>query len=114
MSAMTSQITRVSIVYSTICSGDRSKKTSKLRVSVLCEGNPPVTGEFPAQRASNAENVSIWWRHHVKDIYRRYAGITNMNIITDADHFIQYSSNVTGHKQTTREQGNPPCIAYSI
>ena len=23
-----------------------------------------VTGEFPAQRASNAENVSIWWRHH--------------------------------------------------
>ena len=25
---------------------------------------PKVTGEFPAQRASNAENVSIWWRHH--------------------------------------------------
>ena len=24
-------------------------------------------GEFPAQRASNAENVSIWWRHHVMD-----------------------------------------------
>ena len=23
-----------------------------------------VTGEFPAQMASNAENVSIWWRHH--------------------------------------------------
>ena len=22
------------------------------------------TGEFPAQRASNAENVPIWWRHH--------------------------------------------------
>ena len=22
------------------------------------------TGEFPAQRASYAENVSIWWRHH--------------------------------------------------
>ena len=27
-------------------------------------GNSPVTGEFPAQMASNAENVSIWWRHH--------------------------------------------------
>ena len=27
-------------------------------------GNSPVTGEFSAQRASNAENVSIWWRHH--------------------------------------------------
>ena len=42
----------------------RSKKTSKLRVTALCAGNSPVTGEFPAQRASNAENVSIWWRHH--------------------------------------------------
>ena len=42
-----------------------SKKTSKLRVTGLCEGNSPVTGEFPAQRASNTENVSIWWRHHI-------------------------------------------------
>ena len=23
-------------------------------------------GEFPAQRANYAENVSIWWRHHVR------------------------------------------------
>ena len=43
----------------------RSKKTSKLRVTGLCVGNSPETGEFPAQRASYAENVSIWWRHHV-------------------------------------------------
>ena len=42
----------------------RSKKTSKLRVAGLCMGNSPGTGEFPAQMASNAENVSIWWRHH--------------------------------------------------
>ena len=42
----------------------RSKKTSKLRVTRLCAGNSPVTCEFPAQMASNAENVSIWWRHH--------------------------------------------------
>ena len=42
----------------------RSKKTSKLRVTGLCEVNPPVTGGFPSQRASNAENVSIWWHHH--------------------------------------------------
>ena len=27
-------------------------------------GNSPVTGEFPAQMASNAELVFIWWRHH--------------------------------------------------
>ena len=42
----------------------RSKKTSKLRVAGLCAGNPTGTGEFTAQRASDAENVSIWWRHH--------------------------------------------------
>ena len=42
----------------------RSKLTSKLRVTGLCAGNSPVTGEFPAQKASNAENVSNWWRHH--------------------------------------------------
>ena len=46
----------------------RSKKTSKLRVTGLCAGNSSGTGEFPAQMASYAENISIWWRHH--DIYR--------------------------------------------
>ena len=44
----------------------RSKKTSKLRVTGLCVENSPVTGEFPAQRASNEEDVSIWWCHHDK------------------------------------------------
>ena len=43
--------------------GRRSKKTAKLRVTGLCSGKSPVTGEIPAQMASNAENVSIWWRH---------------------------------------------------
>ena len=42
----------------------RSKKTSNFRVIGLCEGNSPVTEEFSSQMASNAENVSIWWRHH--------------------------------------------------
>ena len=43
----------------------RSKKSSKPRVTGHCAVNSPVTGEFPAQMASNAENVSIWGRHHV-------------------------------------------------
>ena len=43
----------------------RSKKTSRLRGTGFCEGNPPVTGGFPSQRVSNAENVSMWWRLHV-------------------------------------------------
>ena len=33
----------------------RSTKTSKLCVTGLWEANPPVTGGFPSQRASNAE-----------------------------------------------------------
>ena len=42
----------------------RSRKTPKLRVTGLCAGNSTGTGGFPAQMATNAENVSIWWRHH--------------------------------------------------
>ena len=64
MRAMASQVTSLTIVYSTVYSGGRSNKTSKLRVTGLCEVNSPVTGEFTTQRASNAANVSIWWRHH--------------------------------------------------
>ena len=45
----------------------RSRKASKLRVNGFCEGNSPVTGGFPAQKASDVENVSIWWRHNVMD-----------------------------------------------
>ena len=65
MSAMASQITSLTIVYSNVYSRCRSTKTSKLRVTGLCAGNSPVTSEFPAQRASDVENVSIWWRNHI-------------------------------------------------
>ena len=60
MGAMASQITSLPIIYSTVYSDADRKKTSKLRVTGLCTGNSPVNGEFPAQMASNAENVSIW------------------------------------------------------
>ena len=61
MGAMASQTTSLTIDR---LFRHRSKKNSKLRVTGHCRGNSPVTGEFPAQRASNAENVSIWWRYH--------------------------------------------------
>ena len=54
--------------------GWRSKKTSKFRVTGLCAGNSPGTGEFPAQMASNAENVSTWWRHHDLSFYQLRSG----------------------------------------
>ena len=50
----------------------RSKKTAKLRVAGLCAGNSPGTGEFPAQMASNAENVSMapsWYGQYCFRLY---------------------------------------------
>ena len=64
MGTMASQITSLTVVYSTVYSGSDQKKTSKLPVTGLCVGNSPGTGEFPTQMAINGENVSIWWRHH--------------------------------------------------
>ena len=48
-----------------------------------------MTGEFPAQRASKAENVSTWWRHHDIIVGRLSAskacfslwGFSNMSIV---------------------------------
>ena len=65
MSAMASQVTGDSLVCSIVCFGIEQRKHQSSALQAPCEGNPPVTGGFPSQRASNAENVSIWWRHHV-------------------------------------------------
>ena len=46
----------------------RLNKTSKLHITGLFEGNSPVTSEFPTQRASNTESVSIWWHRHVLSV----------------------------------------------
>ena len=68
MGVMASQITSLTIVYSTVYSGTDKKKTLKLRITGLCQGISPGTGEFSAQMASNVENISIWWCHHVEEI----------------------------------------------
>ena len=47
--------------------GRRSKNTPKLRVTGLCEGNSPVTGEFPAHKGPVTgkmfpfDEVIMWW-----------------------------------------------------
>ena len=65
MSAIASQITSLTIVYSNVYSGaDQSEHQSSASLAFVW-GIHRGTGEFPAQMASNAENVSIWWRHHV-------------------------------------------------
>ena len=64
MTGIASQITSLTIVYSTVYSKRRSKKTPKPGVT------GPLWGVFNGDRwiprpwVSNAENVSIWWRHY--------------------------------------------------
>ena len=60
MGAMASQITGFSIVYSTACSGADKKNHQSSASLAFVRG----IHRRPAQRASNAGNVSIWWRHH--------------------------------------------------
>ena len=74
MGAIASQITSFTIAYSTVYSSPDQKKTPKLRVTGISEGNSPGTSEFPAQMASNGENVSIWWRHHGENERQNYTG----------------------------------------
>ena len=61
----------------------RSKKTSKLRVTGLCV---PGTGGFPAQMASNSENVSIWWPYHVRFPGFTWTTKTNCRITANINH----------------------------
>ena len=58
---MVPQITSLNIVFSTVYSDVDQRKHQRSVSLALCG----VTGEFPAQMTNNAENVSIWWRHHV-------------------------------------------------
>ena len=64
MSTMASQITGDPNVCSTVCIDVHQWNHQSSASLALCEENPPVTGRFPSQRASNAGNSSISWRHH--------------------------------------------------
>ena len=63
MGTMASQTTSFTIVYSTVYSG-ADQRRHQSSASLAFVGNSPVTGDLRAQMASNAENVSIWWRQH--------------------------------------------------
>ena len=64
MGAMASEITSLTIVYSIVYSDAYQRKHQRSASLAFVLG----TGEFPAQMTSNAENVSIWWRHHALSI----------------------------------------------
>ena len=100
MNAMASEITSLTIVYFQDRSF-RSKKTSKFRVTGLCVRNSPVTDGFPTQRASNAENVSIWWRHHDRDIKQRGKSRPWYNVVRNLSHFMRWKASDSDHGATT-------------
>ena len=65
MGAIAFQITNLTIVFQPIIQAQIKENTKTPRHWPLC-GEVTGPGEFPAQMASNAENVSIWWRHHAQ------------------------------------------------
>ena len=67
MGAIASQITRLTIVYSTVYSGTDQRKHQSSASLAFVRGFHRER-EFPAQMASNAENVSIRWRDHDWDV----------------------------------------------
>ena len=70
ISAVASQITGVSIVYSTVGSdADQRKYQSSASVAFVRR----IDRWLPHTKASNAENASIWWRHHVN--HTDYLGV---------------------------------------
>ena len=101
MTTMASQITSITIVYSTVYSRHRSKKTLKLRVTGLCEGNSPVTGEFTAQRAKRRRhflcpcvNLRLWrganqlhWKQMLNDPQHLWATLNIPEPRQNGRHF---------------------------
>ena len=65
MGTMESQINSLSNVYPAFYSGAYQRKHESSASLAFGAWISPVTGELPVQMASYAENVSIWWSHHV-------------------------------------------------
>ena len=78
MGEMASQITSRPIVYLIVYSGaDQRKHQSSASLAFV--------REFPAQMATNAENASIWWRHHAS----QKMGFVWMSLSHTAQGYVQ-------------------------
>ena len=64
MSAMASQLTSLTIVYSTVYSGAEQRKHQSSASLAFVRGIHHWPVNSPSQRASNADKFSIWWHHH--------------------------------------------------
>ena len=65
MGAIASQITSLTIVHLTVYSGADQRKYESSASLVFVRR----IHREPAQMTSNAEDVSIWWRHHMKSVH---------------------------------------------
>ena len=63
MGTIAPQFTRLTIVYSTFIQ-------TQIKENIKAQRHWPLCGDFPAQMASDAENVSIWWRHPGTDWFQ--------------------------------------------
>ena len=101
MTTMTSQITSLTFVYLIVYSGADQRKHQSSASLAFVRGIHRSRW-IPRQRSSNTENVSIWWRHHVKNLWN----FIKKNILETNNHigyFNQFSSD--WYKRTTAATG---------
>ena len=65
MGAIASQITSLTSAYSTVYSDADQRKHQSSAALAFVQGIHRGSVNSPHKKASNAENVFIWWRHHV-------------------------------------------------
>ena len=87
MGPIASQITSLTIVYTAVYSGADQTKHQSSASPAFCAENSPGTGEFPAQITSNAENISIWWRHHV--VKKHLRKVARQDFFSSLREFLQ-------------------------
>ena len=99
MLEMVSQIASLTIVYSTVYSGVDQRKHQSFTSLAFVRGNYTVTGEFPAQMASNPANVSVWRSNH-----RQYVSVCSDNGILTPGSKPSPESMLTEFRETIWQQ----------
>ena len=93
MGAMASQITCLTIVYSTVYSGADQRKYQSSASLAFVRGIPQWSMNSPHKWPVTRVNVSIWWRHHVS--------ANNMMICTNQWPW-QFISGISIHQAWSR------------
>ena len=101
MGEMASQITSLTIVYSTVYSGADKRKHQSSTSLTFVRGIHRSPVNSPYKKASNAENVSIWWCHHAPAFTACQAGwgINTFNLICQSQPLTESQDHVYGKKR---------------